>query len=275
MFDLRKLSEEELLSPLMKFINIEAEKPDLSMLENPILPLQNYYPEKPCDLANDIPGGENGWSVLENGIGYISLNISLPHVTARMLYWLLSWQALEPSHYTATHPQLHHSAAVSDIDRLKLLNSCITDDVKCLGYTMFSVEKMPYGLEDVITMYQSPYDFGLKEAGTGTTGINTASPIICANFLRQSRSEDDPQKKWAGILLHRFIVAENRTDMLTRIWLGCRVLRREMKNLLASSNRPDEEYVKMLAEKTAMEWSHIGKILPELFHMMSTRQTYE
>lgn len=260
MYTLRKLSDEEKKSPLASLLDIPITVPELSGFTETLEEKECYYPQTPNDIINSTKREPNGWAVLENGVGYITVGQNMPGVTVEMLEWMFAWQGLSPLNYAVLNPDTHHSAAVSDVDREKLMNPYLPIDVKCQGITLLTVEDTPVGLQDNITLYSSPEDLGITKQIPETV-------LIGGSFIRQNRTEMNPGKKWMGIIMHQITPEENGVSVLIRIWVGCRILRKEIKRLDNVSIQPTPEFTQMLARQTAQDWAKLSKSLPAVYEI--------
>ncbi len=258
MYELRKLTAAESASPLAALLDCQVPAADLSPFARPLPAAEAFYPSVPDDILDPTERTPNGWRLLDNGAGYLTVEQDMPGVTLEMLRWMIAWQGLEPLNYCVLDPLHHHSAAVSDVDREKLLSPVVSNEHKSQGVTLFTVEQTGSALHDNITMYLSPEKMGLDCRAYYAGDAR----VLGGTFIRQDRAEKDPGKKWVGIVAHIVAPTEQGVRVTTRMWVGCRLLRGVVKRLDRVSLQPTAEVLQALAEHTAAQWAALAAALP-------------
>ena len=101
----RQLTPEERAKPYAKYYDAPLAEFDSDLLaqlrpDAPIDPALALAPERINDLLD--PGYhevETGWCVLDNGAGYVAVNMKMPGVTVEMVDWWYAWHGLEDLRY--------------------------------------------------------------------------------------------------------------------------------------------------------------------------------
>lgn len=262
---LRELKDYEKTLPIIKFRDFPVVKADKRVA--PLDPAKAIYPEDINIILDETKVPDvSGYCLLDNGASYISVKTSLPGVTKEMLQWMVAWQGLEPANYMVLNPKIHHSAAISDIDREKINLKFLSLEQKCQGIYVYQINKINDELEGTIVSYLSPADQGFDP----DMYVNSGALTIGGAVLRQAHEEKDPQKKSINIMISVVREAEDGVDVHTHLWGGYKILRRESKRFDVNGIQPTEEYTEMLANYIADEWAQVGNILPKLYAEVQT-----
>ena len=257
---LRVLKDNESALPIARYCSRPAVRAAAPV--PPMSPEQAILPDDMnIILDQDACPKASGYCMLDNGGGYLTVKAALPGVTKEMLQWMVAWQGLEPVHYMAINGEVHHSAAVSDLDREKIGRSFLSVEEKSEGIIVYTVDQIGGELYDDLTYYLSPADQGLSLDRYVRSGAVT----IGGTVLRQRHSETDPQKKSLNIMVSVVRDTADGVEVQTHLWAGYKILRREAKRFDVNGIQPTEESMAVLANYIADEWAQIGHVLPELY----------
>ena len=156
--------EEE--KPYAKYFHapLAAPNPDIMQVlaKGPMDPNDALSPDAMSDLLK--PGYskvETGYCLLPNGAGYVAMNNKFPGCTVEMMTWWFAWHPLEPLRYSLWDHKSHHSIAIGDVDRKKILNPDVPLVEKTRGVTHWVVEDTGGGMDDILIHFMSPKAMGL------------------------------------------------------------------------------------------------------------------
>lgn len=257
---LRELNVLEKANSLEKYCSMPVVAADVTI---PVMdPKDAILPDDMNVILDDtkVPD-KSGYCMLENGGSYATVKSELPGVTKKMLQWMVAWQGLEPINYMALNPETHHSAAVSDIDREKIMREFLSVEEKCQGIYVYSIDKINGELVGTITSYLSPAEQGLCLDKYTKSGVLT----IGGSVLIQKHEEADPQEKSLEIMVSVVKDKDNGVEVQTHVWGGYKILRCEAKRFDVNGIQPTKEYTEMMANHIANKWAQIGNVLPQLY----------
>lgn len=202
---------------------------------------------------------ENGYCIMPNGTAYVATSNFFPGCTLEMMQWWFAWHALEPLRYSIWHKNGHHSVAVSDIDRAKILDPDLPLEEKSRGVIHFVVEDMGAGLDDILIHFMSPKEMGFDMEKFHEPAI---SGVIGGWCERHSRVRDEAG---VSIMLHTFREKPEGLELRTRFWLGYKYLKGHPVCMMPPGMILPEEGALGLAVHSIEEYSNLAAILPELY----------
>lgn len=264
----RKLTEEEEKLPFINYFHDPLAPPNQKLLDildqGPMDPAKALMPENINDLLQ--PGYlevETGYCVLPNGAGYVAVNNVFPGCTIEMMKWWFAWHTLRPVHYSIWNSERHHSIAISDSDRKKILNPNIPLEEKYKDVTHFVVEDIGGGFEDITILFLRPEKLGFDMSRFNKANV---AEVFCGYGVTESRSGHGP--KAPAVMVHFCRETEEGLEFRTRFWMGYKVIKGKVHKVLPPHIKLPIEIPKGLAYHNVEEYSNLAAILPKVYSEM-------
>lgn len=261
---IRELTEEERNKPYAKYFNMPlASVPEEKMKLAASDPLSSELINGPEDIPMFFKGRlkkfQSGWGYLENGAGYVANEMFFKNCTMEMIQWFFAWHPLEPLRYSLWDHRAHHSVAICDSDRKKILDPCIPLEEKSRGVVHFVVEDVGGGPDDILIHFMSPGELGFDMADFHMPHI---TGVIGGWGEQHSR---DGKMDSFCIMLHSFKEVEDGIDMHTRFWMGYKYLKKRPVLMLPPGVKIPESAMRGLLAHSIEEYTNLAAILPELY----------
>ncbi len=116
---------------------------------------------------------ECGFAVLPGQGIYTQQTIELKGVTTEMINWWYAYYPLESYRYLMWMPESHHSVAIADCDREKILNPIVPIAYKTRGVLHAMLKDEGRGLKEVNVRFQDPQKCGFDMGKVMTSDIGT------------------------------------------------------------------------------------------------------
>jgi len=264
----RTLTQEEERLSYVKYFHTPLAPKNMKLIEilnqGPMDPSKALMPENINDLLN--PGYlevETGYCVLSNGAGYVAANNVFPGCTLDMMKWWFAWHPLRPFNYTIWNRECHHSVAITEETRAKILNPNIPLEEKYKDVTHFVVEDIGGGLEDIEIIFLRPEKLGFDMSRFKSPNVAEA---FCGYGIQESRSGHGP--KAPAVMLHFCRETADGLEFRTRFWMGYKVIRGKIYKVLPPHIKVPIEAAKGLAYHNVEEYSNLAAILPKIYAEM-------
>ena len=242
-----ELTPEELQDPYSKFYYYPVNTPPKYMMDA-VAP-GNLMPQEYAMLPSDLhklfePGYlpyENGYTILENGVGCCAINTRLPGITPEMEKWWNSWFRSVDLYYKIWLPGMHFGH-----------QNVITEE---LGWGTVQV-LFPYSFVDV------------------TEGLENDPKEMDPNFvsiMAGSMYFDEDGERFYCSLCHQYRLTDDGMEIRTRSWYG---LTLEKGTEFTCRPDPDRERalkrIRILAAHHAWEFSRKAEIMREIYEFSRT-----
>jgi len=263
--DFTVLTKDEEKSPLAKYFGMEKARPNPQVME--ILVKGPMNPDKalPLESINDLLDPsyhefENGYCILDNGVGYIAVNNILPGCTVDMMKWWFAWHCLEDIRYKIWDAGKHGAIAISDVDRKKILNPDIPIEEKYTDVTHFVVEDVGCGFEDILISFKTVAGMGFDQDKLKKSPVKE----IFGGF-GVSESREHPGNKSPAIMMHLCSEIDGGIKLRTFFYMGCRINNGIPMCVLPPGVRIPIEAPMGLAFHNVEEYSNLAALLPKVY----------
>jgi hypothetical protein len=247
--NLQELTEEEKLKPYSKYYYLTPGIPDLETLEGvrvnkPMDPVHAVTPEKINDmLLSGYLAVENGYCLLENGMGYVAVNTKMPGVTFDMYKWWTGWWPHEDLRY-------------------KIWSQC--SHIKC-GYR-WTLEYIGEELEDIIFINPvSEVALGMDLELFKKSGILM---VDGANAISKPCNSPAGIQPIAATVCHFLREIPGGIEMRSRFWIGYHAGENGLFLTLSPGKKIPDQMPYNLAVHNAYEMANLRKLLPPLYEEM-------
>lgn len=258
--------EEE--KPYAKYFHapLAAPNPDIMQVlaKGPMDPNDALSPDAMSDLLK--PGYskvETGYCLLPNGAGYVAMNNKFPGCTVEMMTWWFAWHPLEPLRYSLWDHKSHHSIAIGDVDRKKILNPDVPLVEKTRGVTHWVVEDTGGGMDDILIHFMSP-----KAMGLDTKWFADGSVDAVYGGWAEMQPRASGQRGFA-IMLHACRSTPEGIEFRSRFWVGYKFLAGRPVCMLPPGAALPLEAPMGLAYHNVEEYSNLAAILPQIYEEMA------
>lgn len=252
------ITEEERNSPFYKYYELDiADVP--KEVEERIMgefdPADALLPHELNRLFDDgyLPG-EFGWYRLPDG-GLLTANLTpMPGVTPEMFDWWFAWHGLAPMHYKIWDKDDHHYCLTRNPEKARDESLSMKERY---WYTTHDVrETMLSGRNGeepraIQLSFVPPVDVGFdpeKLAAFKGTIICTPGPAIMCHFVRPTA---------------------DGSELRTRFWMGYRAVDRVIRRFPEFTPQP--QGAKNLLMHNVKEFTHLAKILPDVYNEFKDR----
>lgn len=244
------LTQEEQRSPLYKYFEREIAPTPPEVAERiqggNFAPAGALSPGEMNRLFDDgyLPG-EFGWYRLEDG-GMMVANLTpMPGVTPEMFDWWFAWHGLSSMRYRIWDKDDHYYCKTRNPEIA--LNSALTMRERYWHTTHDVKEALLDGQPpvDVCLSFVPPETVGFDPARLaqfGGTIVCTPGPAIMAHFIRPTG---------------------DGCELRTRFWIGYQAA--ENRPVRIAAFQPEEGFAKALLMHNVKEFTHLAKILPEVY----------
>jgi hypothetical protein len=263
--DFKVLTKEQEKSPLAKYFNRPQAQPNPRIME--ILSKGPMDPNKalPLERINDLlePGyheAENGYCVLDNGVGYVAVNNVFQGCTVDMMKWWFAWHGLEGIRYKIWCPPKHGSIAVSDRDRKKITDPKVPMDEKYTDVDHFVIEDIGGGFDDIVISFKTPGGMGFDENKLKSSPVKA---IFGGYGITESRGH--PGNKVPAVMMHLCREIEGGVEFRTRFYMGCRINKGIPMCVLPHGVKVPIVAPMGLAFHNVEEYSNLAVLLPEVY----------
>lgn len=202
-----------------------------------------------------------GYFPLKEGGLLVAGNIPMPNVTAPMLEWWFAWHGLEPLRYAIWDPEDHFDVTMNEEGRQRSLNPDIPMARKTWGATHTVMESIGGPADEIVIMFTEPQKLGFDPEKIGTPGCEF---MVAANALMGAMKVPvvmvETAKKVDGVMTFQ-----------ARFFVGYHIIDGEAKYLLPPEVVLPEEVAMGLLAHNIKEFSHLGKILPQVYAEESTK----
>ena len=265
----RKLTDEERKRPYARFYDREPAAPSPALLKScsrRLPPEQALKPEEVSALFEDRPENELvGWTVMENGSGYVACRIEMPGVTPEMMAWWFAWHPMESLRYMIWYPGRHFSAALSPEDLRNNLDPNVPILNKIAGVTHI-VQEDPRE-DDSLTEVPPPIYISFRfPSEMGITAEQIGYPERGALVLASPPIAPDgtlPAKR--NIMIHYTKAVPGGSVFYSRFWLGGYVLRNGKAEHVGVPVPTPDAAPRSLMLHCVREYTNLASFLPELY----------
>ena len=244
------MTEEEKNSPLRKYLEMEiAPVPEdklLQIFKGDFNAANALHPRDLNKLFDEgyLPG-EFGWFSLEDGGMLVSNYTFMPDVTPEMFDWWFAWHGLDSMRYKIWDRDDHFYCQTRNVD-------IALDEARSMRerywHTSHDVkESLVEGQApmDICLNFVPPVEIGFdpeKYKAFDGTIVCTPGPVIMSHFLRP---------------------VSGGSELRTRFWLGYQVV--DGVPVRWDAFVPDAMMAKALLMHNVKEFTHLAKILPEVY----------
>lgn len=250
------LTEEEMDHPLAKYYDELAVVPEVT-IENMV-----YKSNEEAVLFDDIndilgeeSGFEDGFTVLEDGTGYVAVNTQFPGTSIEMLDWWFDWVGYDPVRYKIWYPGAHSQALYEDIPHVEGTPYSIGDYVEenPEGKTKHTIEAIVAGeeLSDLYITFVDPAQFGIDESLLGDNQYALCAEVVVGSL--------DAVK-----MVHFVRETEDGVEMRSRFWMG------QGQNWLVKKASISDQALEDMFFHCAQEYNQLASFLPEVYEGYST-----
>ncbi len=230
------------------------------VLEHPLLPEGDglELEDRNKIFEPGILPDEMGVSKMKSG-GYCFANhTEFPGADGEMLQWWFAWHPLECLRYSIWDPRDHYEVAVSDEDRIKLLDPQVSNLEKCQNVQHMNKESVLLGTDpiQVNISFKKPSDMGFEEQWIGT---DRCSFFICGNVIK-------PEGGGLPIvLMHTARDLEDGCELRSRIWVGYQIIDGEVCCVAPENFELSEDQLRSQLQHHFFEFTNLAEILPALY----------
>ncbi|MPW24729.1 phloretin hydrolase [Alkalibaculum sp. M08DMB] len=201
---------------------------------------------------------EFGYTIMEDGTGYVANHTFMPGVTGEMLQWWFAWHPLDPLRYAIWDNEDHFGIEISDEVRKKIMNPNIPLKEKSWGVTHVVQESTGGPSTQIEIMFQYPKDLGYDQEQIGT---DACSFMVCANGL--SLMPDG--KKSAAVMTHMARDIEGGVELRSRFWMGYHIIHGQPVKLIPDGFRLPKFIPQELIGHNVKEYTNLASILPKVY----------
>lgn len=251
-----ELTENEKNHPLAKYY-YNVTKPN----DEHIASLKYVEPEKGLPLS-DIskmlePGYldlENGYTIFEDGSGYVATNVKFPGASGEMLDWWFDWHGYDIMRYKIWYPGLHAIALYESYEEPDTfsISKYVLENPE--GKTNHTIETLMKGgaLQDLQITFVNPAQYGLDNSQLGKDQW-----AVCANVKSG--------KHIVVQMVHFVRNTEDGVEMRSRFWVGKELPKVARKLFIKKEDLYD------LAHHCVSEYTQLASFLPEVYNTYSKK----
>jgi hypothetical protein len=256
------VTEQDKLKSYYKYYDLEMtpapkEKYDL-VLRGAIEPSKALRIQDRNDLFK--PGyldTEIGYCIMEDGTGFLANLTYMPGVTTEMFDWWFAWHGLDNFRYTIWDPEDHHKAET--MQREHTMDKDLTYKERYWDTTHHVLEDTGMGPENLFINFKNPGDLGFDVSKIGTEACST---IVCAKGYGEGQP---PFAAPPAIMTHFLREVEGGVELRSRFWMGWTIVNGKAVKALPDGIRMPEFGPKTLLLHNIKEFTHLAKILPQVF----------
>ena len=203
------VTDNEKLSPLYKYFEMEMVAPAPSMFECAESPMPAEFAQTPQEMNRMFDDGylpgRRGYAQLADGTAMLSNCVDMPGVTPEMFDWWFAWHGMEPLRYKIWDHDEHHYCLTRNPDKAAdkslSMKERYWDTVHDVREAMY-----PDGpVQEIVINFRNPADVGfspekLKDfGGTIVCAGNERAPVIMCHFVRPVAGSSELHTRfWMG-----------------------------------------------------------------------------
>lgn len=196
-----------------------------------------------------------GYFPLKEGGMLVAGNIPMPGVTAEMLYWWFAWHGLEPLRYAIWDPEDHFDVQINQEGKERSLNQDIALEEKTWGAAHTVKESIGGPPDEIVIMFTEPAKMGFDASKIGTPDCEF---MVAANALLG-------EMKVPVVMVETAKKVDGIMTFSARFWVGYHIIEGEGRYLLPPQVQIPEQVMMGLVGHNIKEFSHLAKILPEVY----------
>lgn len=196
-----------------------------------------------------------GYYPLKNGGLLVAGNISMPGVTADMLYWWWAWHGLEPLRYAIWDCEDHFDVVMNEEGRARALDPNVPLTEKTWGATHTVQESVGGPADEIVIMFKDPAELGFDTSKLGTEDCEF---MVCANALMGSMKVPVVMAEYARKV-------DGVMTFHARFWVGYHIIDGQARYLLPPEVNLPEEVAMGLEAHNIKEFTNLAKILPSVY----------
>lgn len=245
------LTEQEENHPLAKYYDDRARIPT-ETLENMVYKSNDEAVsfENINDILGAESGFEDGFTVLEDGTGYVAVNTQFPGSSIEMLDWWFDWVGYEAIRYKIWYPGAHSQALYEDVPHTEgtpySISAYIEENPE--GKVKHTIEAIVEGgeLSNLYITFVDPEKFGID-----TSLLGDDQWALCGEVKNGSIETVK--------MVHFLRVTDDGVEMRSRFWMG------QDQNGLIKKIASTEESLEDMFYHCAKEYNQLASFLPEVY----------
>ena len=206
-----------------------------------------------CDFINGTDSAfcQDGYSVLDNGIGVVCSKMYMPHVTPEMLDWWFPWHSVGSDlRYKIWDPEDHYFATAHPA--AKVLDPSVPIAQKTWGVDHYIVEDIGVGPKFTHIHFIDPKDAGI---GDELIGTSTCAGLVCGIGMGRG-----------AVMIHKWYPEKEGVIFQSRFWLGVGL----KEDSTIGRTIPEGvafplEFCKHIYAHELKEFTNLMSILPEVY----------
>lgn len=251
-----ELNEEEKKLPYVKYFY-----EDLAEIPEEKISIGNGKMADPKDALNiedrnkflkgDDTGIQAGFTVMEDGTGYVANSTFMKDVTVEMMQWWFAWHCINSDlRYKIWDNEDHYYARADKPEYILDKNVPIAE--KTWGVNHHIKEDIGLGPEDLVLAFKCPKDFGYD---MNVLGTEKCQGMVCAIGMGNV----------PAFMTHKFYNVEGGMMFESRFWIGYKFEDGKFIKIVPDGKSVPEIVPRSLFKHNIKEFTNLAKILPRVY----------
>lgn len=202
-------------------------------------------------LKGEDKGMQAGFSVMEDGIGYVANSTFMKDVTVEMVDWWFAWHGVGSDlRYKIWDPEDHYYARIDKPEYV--LDPNVPLNQKTWGVNHKIKEDIGLGPEDLILAFKCPKDFGYD---MNILGTDKCESMVCAIGVGNV----------PAFMTHKYYTVQGGIMFESRFWIGYKFEEGEFIKIIPEGKEVPEIVPRSLFRHNIKEFTNLAAILPRVY----------
>ncbi len=207
--------------------------------------------DKNLYLKGEDKGIQQGFTVMEDGIGYVANSTFMKDVTVEMMEWWFAWHGVNSDlRYKIWDPEDHYYARVDKVEYVLDKNVPLAE--KTWGVNHSIKEDIGLGPEEILLSFRCPEEFGYDMEILGT---DKCEGMVCAIGVGNV----------PAFMTHKFYSVDGGIMFESRFWIGYKFENGEFIKIVPDGKKVPEIVPRSLFSHNIKEFTNLAAILPKVY----------
>lgn len=207
--------------------------------------------DKNLYLKGEDNGIQQGFTIMEDGTGYVANSTFMKDVTVEMMQWWFAWHSVNSDlRYKIWNPEDHYYARADKSEYVLDKNVPLAE--KTWGVSHKIKEDIGLGAEDILLSFCCPKDFGYDME---ILGSEKCEGMVCAIGIGNV----------PAFMTHKFYTVEGGIMFESRFWIGFRFENGEFIKVVPEGKSVPEIVTRSLFTHNIKEYTNLAAILPKIY----------
>ncbi|BBK78947.1 MULTISPECIES: DAPG hydrolase family protein [Clostridium] len=202
-------------------------------------------------LKGEDTGIQAGFTVMEDGVGYVANTTFMKDVTVEMMQWWFAWHSVNSDlRYKMWDNEDHYYARADKPEYVLDKNVPLSEKTWGVNHTI--KEDIGLGAEYLVLSFRCPSDFGYD---MDILGSEKCEGMVCAIGIGNV----------PAFMTHKFYNVEGGMMFESRFWIGYKFENGEFIKIIPEGKSVPEIVPRSLFKHNIKEFTNLASILPRVY----------